>query len=54
MIGRVFRHPLSLVAWSVGACVVYALFPSTDTAAVAALLVWGVGVLAWMLASELA
>jgi hypothetical protein len=49
---RWWEHPLLLVAWSILALVVYALFPSSDTNAVVALLVWGVGALAWMVAGD--
>lgn len=49
---RWWQHPLVLIAWSMGVMIVYALFPSTDMAALVALLVWGVGVLAWMIAGD--
>jgi peptidoglycan/LPS O-acetylase OafA/YrhL len=49
---RWWQHPLTLVAWSVLVVIIYALFPSSDTAALIALLVWGVGLLAWMVAGD--
>lgn len=41
-------HPLVPVAWSVACAIGYALFPSSDTNAVVAEVVWIVGFLAWM------
>ena len=41
-----------LIAWSIGAAVGYALFPSTDTNAVIAEGIWIAGVVVWLLASS--
>jgi uncharacterized BrkB/YihY/UPF0761 family membrane protein len=49
---RWWQHPLVVFAWSVAVMSVYALFPSSDVAALVALLVWGFGALVWMVAGD--
>lgn len=46
-------HPLVPVLWGTACCVIYALFPSSDTNAVIAEAAGVLGVLAWLFADSL-